>query len=101
MPPARACAWTPTASPRAVGAAVLRLACWRKLCVWAGGPAARGGAACAARWREARRDRHPDHARRCSADIAEDAPFVEGRYTTAYLAERGAYLPALRPARAA
>jgi acetyl-CoA carboxylase biotin carboxylase subunit len=29
-------------------------------------------------------------------DIAMDAPFVEGRYTTAYLTEREAYLPSLR-----
>ena len=28
-------------------------------------------------------------------DIAHDAPFVEGRYTTAYLTEREAYLPSL------
>ena len=32
------------------------------------------------------------------ADIAHDAPFVEGRYTTSYLPEREAYLPSLRPA---
>ena len=31
------------------------------------------------------------------ADIAHDAPFVEGRYTTSYLPEREAYLPSLRP----
>ncbi len=32
------------------------------------------------------------------ADIAHDAPFVEGRYTTSYLPEREAYLPSLHPA---
>jgi len=35
------------------------------------------------------------------ADIAHDAPFVEGRYTTAYLAERDAHLPSLHEERAA
>ncbi len=35
------------------------------------------------------------------ADIAHDAPFVEGRYTTSYLPEREAFLPSLRPARVA
>ncbi len=35
------------------------------------------------------------------ADIAHDAPFVEGRYTTSYLTEREAFLPSLRPARVA
>ena len=34
-------------------------------------------------------------------DIAHDAPFVEGRYTTAYLVEREAHLPSLRPERVA
>jgi acetyl-CoA carboxylase biotin carboxylase subunit len=34
-------------------------------------------------------------------DIAHDAPFVEGRYTTAYLTEREAHLPSLRADRAA
>ena len=29
-------------------------------------------------------------------DIAMDAPFVEGRYTTAYLTERADFLPSLR-----
>ena len=33
-------------------------------------------------------------------DIAHDAPFVEGRYTTDYLPQREAYLPALHPERA-
>ena len=33
-------------------------------------------------------------------DIALDAPFVEGRYTTAYLAERESFLPSLYEARA-
>ena len=33
-------------------------------------------------------------------DISLDAPFVEGRYTTAYLAERGEHLPSLREERA-
>ena len=34
-------------------------------------------------------------------DIAMDAPFVEGRYTTSYLTERAPFLPSLRqdPAR--
>jgi acetyl-CoA carboxylase biotin carboxylase subunit len=35
------------------------------------------------------------------ADIAHDAPFVEGRYTTAYLVEREAHLDALREERVA
>ena len=35
------------------------------------------------------------------ADIAHDAPFVEGRYTTSYLPEREAFLPSLRPSRVA
>ena len=35
------------------------------------------------------------------ADIAHDAPFVEGRYTTSYLPEREPFLPSLRPARVA
>ena len=34
------------------------------------------------------------------ADIAHDAPFVEGRYTTSYLPEREAHLPTLNGARA-
>jgi acetyl-CoA carboxylase, biotin carboxylase subunit len=34
------------------------------------------------------------------ADIAHDAPFVEGRYTTSYLTDREAHLPTLRAARA-
>ncbi len=33
-------------------------------------------------------------------DIAHDAPFVEGRYTTSYLAERDGHLPALHEERA-
>jgi acetyl-CoA carboxylase biotin carboxylase subunit len=33
------------------------------------------------------------------ADIAHDAPFVEGRYTTAYLVEREEHLPTLQAAR--
>jgi biotin carboxylase len=32
-------------------------------------------------------------------DIAHDAPFVEGRYTTSYLAERGEHLPSLHEER--
>ncbi|MGD9572339.1 MAG: acetyl/propionyl/methylcrotonyl-CoA carboxylase subunit alpha [Thermoleophilia bacterium] len=32
-------------------------------------------------------------------DIAHDAPFVEGRYTTAYIPEREAYLPTLNGSR--
>ena len=34
-------------------------------------------------------------------DIAHDAPFVEGRYTTGYLVEREEHLPSLRPERVA
>ncbi len=34
-------------------------------------------------------------------DIAHDAPFVEGRYTTAYLTEREAFLPSLHHERVA
>ena len=33
-------------------------------------------------------------------DIAHDAPFVEGRYTTDYLPQREAFLPSLHPERA-
>ena len=33
-------------------------------------------------------------------DISLDAPFVEGRYTTAYLAERAEHLPSLQEERA-
>ena len=34
-------------------------------------------------------------------DIADDATFVDGRYTTAYLTERDAFLPSLRHERVA